>query len=446
MPRVSCGAMHDLLAELDWRGQLYQCTDRGALADHLAGADPRKGGRRVYCGFDPTADSLTIGNLVPIMLLRRFQRAGHTPIVVMGGGTGLIGDPSGKDDERRLLDAADVGQHVESQRRIFESLLDFDPARPNAAAIVNNHDWLGRITFLEALRDIGKHFSVNQMIQRDSVRSRLEGREHGISYTEFSYMLLQAYDFLHLHREMGVTIQAAGSDQWGNIVSGTDLIRRLGGHGDRGGPLAFGVTVPLLVKADGGKFGKTEKGAVWLTADRTSPYALYQFWMNADDADVFNYMRIFTDLSQDEVEAIEKRHAGAPHEREAQRTLAREATALVHGRDAMERAESASLALFSGDVAGLDLGTLREVFADAPHSEHDKAGLDAGGMPLADLLAATPLVRSKREAREFLSSGAITLNGRRVGIDDRLTPDRLLHGRIALLRRGKKSWHVTRWS
>lgn len=446
MPNPHPNTLPDLLSELDWRGQLYQATDRPALEAHLAAADPAAGGRRLYCGFDPTADSLTIGNLVPIMLLRRFQKAGHTPVVIMGGGTGLIGDPSGKEAERQLRTIEEIEANISGQRRVFESLLDFDPSKPNAANIINNHDWLGKISFLEALRDIGKHFSVNQMIQRDSVKSRLEDRAHGISYTEFSYMLLQAYDFLHLYDKMNVTIQAAGSDQWGNIVSGADLIRRLHGHDDAGGPLAFGLTAPLLVKSDGGKFGKTEQGAIWLTAERTSPYAFYQFWINADDADVPNYLRIFTDLSRNEIEALEQRHAAAPHQREAQRTLAREVTRLVHGTDAVERAEAATQALFSGDVAGLDLPTLREVFADVPHSEHDKADMGAEGMPLADLLAATTLAKSKREAREFLSSGAVTLNGQRVGPDDRLTPDRLLHGHVALLRRGKKSWHVTRWA
>ena len=438
--------MPSFLSELEWRGQLYQTTDRPTLEAHLDAADPASGGRAVYCGFDPTADSLTIGNLVPIMLLRRFQQAGHTPVVLMGGGTGLIGDPSGKEAERTLRTPEEIDANIAGQRKIYESLLDFDPSRPNAAKLVNNHDWLGKISFLEALRDIGKHFSVNQMIQRDSVKSRLEDREHGISYTEFSYMLLQAYDFLHLYRDMHVTIQAAGSDQWGNIVSGADLIRRLEGHDDKGGALAFGLTAPLLVKSDGGKFGKTEQGAIWLSADRTSPYAFYQFWINADDADTSNYLRIFTDLPRQEIESLEQRHAAAPHQREAQRTLAREVTRLVHGPDALERAEAASQALFSGDVAGLDLLTLREVFADVPHSDHDKADMGPEGLPLADLLAQSSLAKSKREAREFLSSGAVTLNGERVGPDDRLTADRLLHGHVALLRRGKKSWHVTRWA
>lgn len=434
-----------LLNELEWRGQLYQATDRDALQAHLDAADKAAGGRAVYCGFDPTADSLTIGNLVPIMLLRRFQKHGHTPVVIMGGGTGLIGDPSGKDDERRLLGPDDVAANIARQRLIFESLLDFDASKPNAARIVNNHDWLGKISFIEALRDIGKHFSVNQMIQRDTVRKRLEDREHGISYTEFSYMLLQAYDYLHLFREMGVTIQAAGSDQWGNIVSGVDLIRRIEGLDDDGNARSFGLTAPLLVKSDGGKFGKTEKGAIWLSAERTSPYAYYQFWINADDADALNYLRIFTDLPKDQIDALEERHAEAPHQREAQKTVAREATRTLHGAEALARAEAATDALFSGDVTGLDLATLREVFADVPHSDHDKADIGPG-MPMLDLVAGTSLVKSRREAKEFLASGAITLNGEKVGIDDAITTERLLHGQIALLRRGKKSWHVTRWA
>jgi len=243
-----------------------------------------------------------------------------------------------------------------------------------------------------------------------------------------------------------VTIQAAGADQWGNIVSGADLIRRAEGADEHGNPRSFGMTAPLLTKSDGGKFGKTESGAIWLSADRTSPYAFYQFWINADDADVANYLRIFTELSEDDVRALEQRHTAAPHEREAQRTLAREATRLVHGADAAERAEGATQALFSGDVAGLDLATLREVFADVASSEHDKSDIPEGGLPILDLLPLTTLVKSRREAKEFLSGGAITLNGQKVGMDDRLTVDGLLHGQVALLRRGKKSWHVCRWA
>ncbi len=433
--------MADLLDELRWRGQLYQATDEPALAAHLAGAP-----RRVYCGFDPTADSLTIGNLVAMMLLRRFRAFGHEPIVLMGGATGRIGDPSGKDAERQLQTGERVDANIAAQRPIFERVLG------EGVAIVNNHDWFREIGLIDALRDIGKHFSVNQMIQRDSVRRRLEDREHGISYTEFSYMLLQAYDFLHLFREMGVTVQCAGSDQWGNIVSGADLIRRVEGLTEDGSPRSFGLTAPLLTKADGGKFGKTEAGAVWLSADRpsgepgTSAYGFYQFWINADDADVGKYLRIFTDLPRGEIESIEAEHAEAPHQRRAQQAVAREATRIVHGEAGLAIAEQATAALFSGDVASLDRPTLEEAFAAAPSTEHDRARLAGEGLPLLELLPETTLAKSKREAKEFLSSGAVALNGERVGLDDRLTPDRLLHGSVALLRRGKKAWHVTRWA
>ncbi len=430
----------DLIDELKWRGLLYQATDEDRLRAHLA-----SGRRAVYCGFDPTADSLTIGNLVPIFVLAWFQRHGHRPVVVLGGGTGMIGDPSGKETERQLRSLDEIRANMDGQRRIFSRILDFEHPE-TGAVMVNNYDWLGELGFIEALRDIGKHFSVNQMVQRDSVKERLENREQGISYTEFSYILLQAYDFLHLYREHGVTIQTAGSDQWGNIVSGVDLIRRLEGHGADGAPLAFGLTAPLVTKADGGKFGKTESGAVWLTDDRTSAYAFYQFWLNASDADVLPWLRIFTALGRDEVETLERAHAEAPHRREAQRALARAATEVVHGRDAMERAEAASRALFSGEVAGLDPATLEEVFADVPSSPHARAQLDGDGASLVEVLAETSLASSKGEARKLLGSGAVSVNGVVVAADGRLTPADLLHGRVILLRRGKKTWHLTRWS
>ncbi|MDP1662555.1 MAG: tyrosine--tRNA ligase, partial [Phycisphaerales bacterium] len=273
--------MADFVSRLSNRGMLHQCTDEAALRAHLA-----SGTRKAYVGYDPTADSLTIGNLVTIMLLRHWQESGHTPVVLVGGGTGLIGDPSGKSAERELLTQERVRSNVESQKRIFSRLLDFDG--PRAATMTNNADWLTNLGYIQVLRDVGKHFSVNQMVQRDSVKKRLEEREHGISYTEFSYMILQAYDYLHLFRSMGVTVQMGGSDQWGNIVSGADLIRRdLHAHpgaAPTAEHAAFAITTPLVTKADGGKFGKTESGAVWLTAERTSPYAYYQFWLNAADA------------------------------------------------------------------------------------------------------------------------------------------------------------------
>lgn len=428
------------LEDLRFRGQLYQCTDEAGMAQHLR--SPRK----LYCGLDPTAPSLTIGNLVPLMLLKRFQLAGHTPYILAGGATGLIGDPSGKEAERSLRTREEIQANVDGQCRIYRSLFDVDSDAPNAARLVNNIDWIEKISWLEALRDIGKHFSVNQMIQRDSVKNRLEGRDQGISYTEFSYVLLQAYDFLHLYREEGVTLQCAGSDQWGNIVSGCDLVRRHSGDDDDAASKAFGLTAPLLVKADGKKFGKTETGAIWLSADRTSPYRYYQFWLNAADEDVIKFLKIFTLLSRGEIEAIEQRHAAEPFKREAHRTLSREATAILHGAEAMEKAEAAGQALFSEDLAALDLDTLNEVLESAPSSEHSKAQLGDGGMSLVDLLAETSLAKSKSEARTHLKGGAVSINGRKVGEDGTLKVEDLLHGRIAAIRRGKKNWHVTRWA
>lgn len=424
----------NFIDELQWRGLFYQASDEPGVRDHLA-----SGTRRAYAGFDPTADSLTIGNLVPIMMLRRFQEAGHRPVVVMGGGTGLIGDPSGKEKERDLRTVEEVQGNVDAQRPIFESILDFDG--PNAAMIVNNYEWLGDLKFIEVLRDVGKHFSVNQMIQKESVRERLTNREQGISFTEFCYVILQAYDFMWLRRHHDVTIQLGGSDQWGNMVSGMDLIRRLEPEGRNE---SWVVTNPLVTKADGGKFGKTETGAVWLTADRTSPYAFFQFWLNAADADVIRFLKFFTLLPQERIAELESIHESEPHRREAHRELARAATTLVHGADAAETAEAAGKALFSGEVSRLDRATLEEVFAEVPSSNHAKAELGSG-LSLVDFLVETSLAKSKRESREFLGNGAVTVNERKVGPDDTLSSEDLLHGDLMLIRRGKKSWHVCRW-
>ncbi len=421
----------DLLDELAWRGLLFQATDEAALRAHLEAAP-----RRLYAGFDPTADSLTIGNLVPLMVLVHARRAGHTPVVVMGGGTGLIGDPSGKSGERQLLSRERVEANMAAQRRIFDSLLG--RVEGGEPVLVNNLDWLAPLSFIEILRDVGKHFSVNEMIKRDSVRDRLEAREQGISYTEFSYMILQAYDFLHLFQTQEVTVQTGGSDQWGNIVSGVDLIRRAV-EGE-----AFGLTAPLVTKSDGGKFGKTEGGAIWLTPERTSPFAYHQFWLNTADADVIQYLKIFTLLPRAEIERFEAEHAADPSARAAQRALAHHATALLHGEQAARRAEEAARALFTGDVASLDERTIDEVFAEAPSSQHSRAEL-GDGLPLVELLPRTTLARSKREARELLGAGSISVNGRKATADEVLTPEDLLHGSIALLRRGKKTWHATRW-
>ena len=419
----------DYLGELSWRGMLHQATD--GLAEHLAG-----GQRTGYCGFDPTADSLTVGNLVSVVLLARLQRCGHRPVALVGGATGLIGDPSGKASERTLLSEEQVRSNVARQRAQMERLLDF--TGPCAATIVNNADWLGKMGYIEVLRDVGKHFSVNQMIARDSMANRLEGREQGISYTEFSYMILQAYDFLHLHRAMGCTLQVGGSDQFGNIVSGIDLVRRLSGA------QAFGATAPLLLKADGTKFGKSESGNVWLDAARTSPYRFHQFFLNAADDQVGQLLRWFTFLPREQVESLEAEQKARPQERPAQRALADAVTDLVHGSAETGRAKAAAAALFSGDVRSLDAALLRDVASDLPASEVPAAQLAGEGLALVDLLPGTTLAASKREAREFLAAGAVSVNGEKAAADARLTAGHLLHGEVALLKRGKKLWHAVR--
>jgi tyrosyl-tRNA synthetase len=428
--------MSHFLSDLRYRGLFHQVT--GDPEGHELGRHLGTPGRSVYAGFDPTRDSLTIGNLLQIILLRRFQLAGHRPVVVMGGGTGLIGDPSGKESERPVLSREQIAHNVECQQRIMERLLDFHGAQPTL--LFDNLSWLAPLSYLDMLREVGKHFSVNMMIQKDSVRERLNSREQGISYTEFSYMLLQAYDFLHLFDSHGVSVQVGGSDQWGNIVAGVDLIRKKR-HAD-----AFGWTIPLLTKSDGSKFGKTESGAVWLSADRTSPYAFYQFWLNSGDAEVLPLLKTFTFLEQVQIEALAAEHAAAPERRSAQRALADQVTSLVHGPSALEQAKRASEALFSGDVSGLDLATLAQIFEDAPASQHQKSLLSGAGLELLELLVSTQLVSSKREARQMLESGAISVNGARVGLEHRLTERDLLHGSMSLLRRGKKNWHVARWS
>jgi tyrosyl-tRNA synthetase len=427
-----------------WRGLLHQCTDESGLAAHLAAADVSSGGRRAYVGFDPTADSLTIGNLVGIVQLARLQRAGHTPVVVMGGGTGFIGDPSGKSSERTLMTPETIAGNVRSIRRIFERVIDFAPGKSNRGHLFDNYDWLGKLTYIHLLRDVGKHFSVNMMIQKESVKERLHNRDQGISYTEFSYMILQAYDYLHLFEQQGVTLQMGGSDQFGNIVCGMDLIRR--GRLEGEAQQVFGLTWPLVTKADGGKFGKTESGAVWLTAERTSPYAFYQFWLNASDADVIRFLKVFTFLLREEIEALEASHKSDPGKREAQRALARHMTEMLHGATERDHAESAAKALFTGDIAHLPLATLEEALAAAPATDHARAELEGTGISLLDLLAQTTLAKSKSEARTLLSQNSVSVNGHKAAADARVTSATLLHGKIIALRRGNKAWHITRWS
>jgi tyrosyl-tRNA synthetase len=456
------------LSDMKDRGQVAQATDLAGLEQHLSTGTPKD--RKAYVGFDPTASSLTIGNLVGIMALARFQRAGHTPVAVMGGGTGLIGDPSGKTAERQLRTSEEIAENVASIQRIFGNILDFGSVS-NQAVLVNNIDWLGKLSYLDALRDIGKHFSVNMMIQKDSVKERLTNRDQGISYTEFSYMILQAYDFEYLNRVHKVTMQMGGSDQYGNIVVGIDLIRR-----DQASSIekkiqdklaagkivlseheptreAFGLTWPLVTKADGTKFGKTESGAIWLTAPRdagdtsparTSAYAYYQFWLNAADADVVRFLNTFTFLTKDKIAELAAQQQSNPGAREAQRELARKATEIIHGTTEATYAEAAAKALFSGEIGTLSLSLLNDVFASVPSSTHDKAKLGSG-VGVLDLVVQTQLASSKREAKEFLAAGSVTANGRKLGVDDTLTSSDLLHGEVIALRRGKKQWHLTRW-
>lgn len=420
-----------LFNELRWRGFINQVT-HPELETEL-----EKGPITLYCGFDPTAESLHIGSLLPIMGLAHFQRAGHWPIALVGGGTGLIGDPSGKTAERSLLTREQVDVNVRGIRSQLERFLRFDG--PSAAIMQNNADWLCKIPLIDFLRDIGKHFSVNAMLARDSVRSRLEDRDHGISYTEFSYALLQAYDYLHLSDTFGCRLQVGGSDQWGNIVVGMDLTRRLRGRD------TFGLTFPLVTKADGSKFGKSEGGNIWLDAGRTSPYKFYQFWINQTDADVGRFLRYFTFLDQATVETLEAEHAAAPEKRMAQRRLAEEVTRLVHGEQALADAQRASQAMFGGELTGLPEATLLDVFSEVPSVSVARAAI-AQGRALLEVLVEAGVFASKGEARRLVQSGGLYLNSQRVASDaETLGETSVLVGNIAVIRKGKKDYTLLRF-
>jgi tyrosyl-tRNA synthetase len=419
-----------LFDEFTWRGLVYDATPelRSALATQPMTA---------YIGFDPTAASLHVGSLLPIMGLARLQRFGHTPIALVGGGTGLIGDPSGKTKERLLLTPDQVEINLEGIRAQLARFLDFEAPR-NPARIVNNYDWLGTASMITFLRDVGKHFTVNYMLAKESVRRRIESEE-GISYTEFTYMLLQAYDFLVLHERYGCTVQMGGSDQWGNITAGTELIRRI--HGTP----AHGLVFPLVTNASGAKFGKTEAGNVWLDPALTSPYRFYQFWRNTDDRDVVSYLKFFTWLGQDEIAALAQGVETAPERREAQRTLACEVTRLVHGEAALARAEQASQVLFGADMTTLPLADLLEVFADVPSQTLDREAFAGEGMGLPDLLVAAGLTPSKGEARRLVQGGGVYLNNRRLtDPQQRVTMAETLGGQVLVLRKGQKSYCLVR--
>ncbi|MGA4579312.1 tyrosine--tRNA ligase [Limisphaera sp. VF-2] len=413
--------------ELSWRELIADCTDAAALSQRTTPLT-------LYCGFDPTADSLHVGHLVPLLALRRFQQFGHHPIAVAGGATGCIGDPSGKSTERVLLSKEQIRANVEAVRPQLARLLDFETTL-NPARLVDNADWTAHVTYLDFLRDIGKHFTINQMLAKESVRARLQDRESGLSYTEFSYMLLQAYDFYVLCRDYGCELQIGGSDQWGNITAGIDLIRK------KLGRTAYGLTLPLITKADGTKFGKTESGSVWLDPAKTSVYRFYQFWINTDDRDVIRYLKYFTFLTAEEIAALEAEHAQNPGARAAHRALARAVTELVHGPTATAEAIRASQVLFGGDLDGISESTFREIMDEVPSLRLDRTRLDGQGLALVDLLVQAGLAPSKSQARKDIEGGGIYLNNVREASVTRMVQHRdLLFGRHLLLRKGKKHY------
>lgn len=418
--------MTDLIDDLEARGLINQMTSADELKTHLQSP------RALYCGFDPTADSLHIGSLVPLLVLKRFQQAGHTPILLVGGATGLIGDPSFKATERKLNSDAIVHEWVEKLKAQTRRFVNFDDADA-PARMVNNYDWTHNISVLDFLRDIGKHFSVNAMVQKESVKQRIEREGSGISFTEFSYMILQSYDFSVLNKEYDCTVQIGGSDQWGNITGGIDLTRRL--HQQQ----VFGLTLPLVTKADGTKFGKTESGTIWLDAKKTSPYAFYQFWLNTADADVYRFLRYFTFLSVAQIAEIERADAEAQGKPQAQGILAKEVTELVHGVEGREAAERITRALFSGELSRLTEDDLAQLALDGmPFTE-----LDSDEAPLIDALVDTGLASSRRAAREFLGNNAVAHNGEKTtDLEYVLTRENTLHGKYHILKRGKKLFHL----
>ena len=419
-----------ILEELKWRGLVADCTDAPELTKKISAPIT------LYCGFDPTADSLHVGNLVPLLALRRFQLLGHHPIAVAGGATGMVGDPSGKTQERQLLTPEVLTRNISSVKEQLKRLLDFD-AKQNPARLVDNASWTANISYLDFLRDIGKHFSVNQMVAKESVRARMEDREAGISYTEFSYMLLQAFDFFVLCEKYGCELQIGGSDQWGNITAGIDLIRK------KLGKTAYGLTLPLITNADGTKFGKTEAGAVWLDPKRTSVYRFYQFWINTDDRDVVRYLKFFTFLSKEEIADLEKKHAENPGAREAHKALAKAATDLIHGSDATAEAVRASEILFGGELKGVAESTFNEIVGEVPTKEVEKSKLGGAGLPLAELLVHSGLCSSKGQARKDIEGGGVNVNNvREPNIQRAVTSNDLLFGRHILLRKGKKNYVV----
>ncbi|MCI2898611.1 tyrosine--tRNA ligase [Staphylococcus hominis] len=415
-----------LLEELQWRGLIYQQTDEQGIEDLL-----NKEQVTLYCGADPTADSLHIGHLLPFMTLRRFQEHGHRPIVLIGGGTGMIGDPSGKSEERVLQTEDQVAKNVEGLSAQMHKLFEFGTDK--GAVLVNNKDWLSQISLISFLRDYGKHVGVNYMLGKDSIQSRLE---NGISYTEFTYTILQAIDFGHLNRELNCKIQVGGSDQWGNITSGIELMRRMYGQTE-----AYGLTIPLVTKSDGKKFGKSESGAVWLDAEKTTPYEFYQFWINQSDEDVIKFLKYFTFLSKEDINRLEQSRDEAPHLREAQKALAENVTEFIHGKEALDDAIRISEALFKGDLKSLSSKDIKAGFKEVPQVEVSKATTN-----IIDVLIESGIASSKRQAREDVNNGAIYINGEREqSVDYNLTDEDKFDNEFTIIRRGKKKYFMVNY-
>ena len=429
--------MKNFIEELRWRGMIQDIMPE--TEQHLM-----EGLRAAYVGIDPTPDSLNIGHLVGVMMLRHFQNCGHKPYALVGGATGMIGDPSGKSVERNLLTEEVLAHNIAGIKKQLAKFLDFESTAPNRAELVNNYDWMKEFSFLSFIRDIGKHITVNYMMAKDSVKKRFDPNENtdGMSFTEFSYQLLQGYDFLHLYQEKNLTLQMGGSDQWGNITTGTELIRRIAGG------KAYALTCPLITKADGTKFGKSEGGNVWLDPEKTSPYKFFQYWINTSDADAERYIKIFTMLSKEEINSLIAQHAEAPHLRLLQNKLAEELTILVHGREELEKAKKASQILFgnstSADLRTLDEKTFLEVFDGVPQAEVSAADITGGLDMIAILSAKTGFISSNSEARRALKENSISVNKEKVGEDYQIAEKDLVDGKFILLQRGKKNYFIVK--
>lgn len=421
-------SINNAFDELKWRGMLF---------DYVDGIDSVLGEQKVtvYNGFDATADSLHVGHMVPLLALARLQRFGHHPIALAGGGTSMIGDPSGKSAERQLLSRETIEENVESIKQQLAHFLDFE-VKTNPARVMNNANWLMELKLIEFLRDIGKHFTINYMLAKDSVKSRID-REEGISFTEFSYMLLQSYDFLYLNQNENCILQTGGSDQWGNITAGAELVRRMTGNS------VYGMVYPLITKSDGTKFGKTESGSVWLKPERTSPYKFYQFWLNTDDKDVIKYLKFFTFLPKEVVDELESSVNERPEAREAQKRLAKEITGIVHGETALSRAEQATQVLFGGSLEGLSGKDIEEIFSDVQSTSLSRTSFEDEGKGILDLLIDSGVAKSKGEARRSIQEGGINLNNNRISDVERvIRTNDLIENKYLILRKGRKNYHL----